>query len=89
MSPFIIDQNVLDGELSSKIYFFAYQDEGVLHYQYLNNPGDKLLLIDANHYHQIWDEFETFRAVILGKEKVDTVANLRSGASRFMKKRQR
>lgn len=89
MSPFIIDQNVLDGELSSRIYFFAYQDEGVLHYQYLNNPGDKLLLIDANHYHQIWDEFETFRAVILGKEKVDTVANLRSGASRFMKKRQR
>jgi class 3 adenylate cyclase len=88
LSPFIIDENALNGNLSSKIFLFIYHEDDAYHYQFMNNPADEPLKIDKGQYPKIKDQFDRFwtdtfdQEIMLGNK---TETNKRS--SRFSRKR--
>lgn len=67
LSPFIIDENALLREYNSKMYFFSHADEEGLHYYWIENEKDKLL-VSRYHYPQILQQFERARQQILGEK---------------------
>ncbi|MCB0629013.1 MAG: CHAT domain-containing protein [Saprospiraceae bacterium] len=67
LSPFIIDENALLREYNSKMYFFSYADEEGLHYYWMENEKDKLI-VSRHHYPQIFRQFERARQEILGEK---------------------
>lgn len=67
LSPFIIDENALLREYNSKMYFFSHLDAEGLHYYWIENESDTLL-VSAHRYPQVLQQFERARQQILGEE---------------------
>ena len=88
LTPFIIDENALNGNQSSKIYLFIYYMNDAYHYQFMNNPSDQPLVINKKFYPQIKNQFDRFWAKIFSQEP-DFVKQLEKdkGGSRFSRKR--
>lgn len=67
LSPFIIDENALLREYNSKMYFFSHVDADGLHYYWIENEKDTLLVSPQRHP-QILRQFERARQEILGEK---------------------
>lgn len=68
LSPFILDENALNREFNSKIYFFSHQTEEGLLYRWIEYDQDTLLINEKN-YPTIVRQFEKARQDILNEEK--------------------
>lgn len=78
LSPFILDENALTREYNSKIYFFSHRTEKGLHYQWIENEEDKMI-ISPNRYDYILQQFEQARRDILNEQVAETkVADMAS-----------
>lgn len=88
LTPFIIDENALNDNYSSKLFLFAYQEDGDYSYQFLNNLLDEPLVIDEENHALIKEQFDRFRADIFGQEYLPAAAIKKaSTGSRFSRKR--
>lgn len=88
LTPFIIDENALNSDYSSKLYLYAYEEEKSYHYQFLNNLLDKPMKVNANNYPNIKFQFDRFRAEIFGLTYKPVKQKPTSGGeSRFSRKR--
>ncbi len=73
LSPFILDENALTREYNSKIYFFSHRSEEGLHYHWIENDEDEMI-ISSNRYDYILQQFEQARRDILDEQAVETKA---------------
>jgi hypothetical protein len=90
LTPFIIDENALNNDYSSKLYLFNHQDGDNYYYKFLNNANDPPLVINEDNQPEIQVQFERFKAEIFGKafQPKEKAADAPSAkGSRFMKKR--
>lgn len=88
LSPFIIDENALNSEHSSKVFLFIYCDGENYYYQFLNNPTDKPLEISKNKHSRIKSQFDRFRREIFDhKNSTGKNDGKSKGGSRFIRKR--
>lgn len=89
LTPFIIDENALNSDYSSKIFLFVYQNEEAYYYQFLNNPIDNPLEVNKWRYPRVKDQFDRFRADIFAEElpPATRLSGKRSASSRFMRKK--
>ena len=88
LTPFLIDENALNSELSSKIYLFTYHADDSYYYQFLNNPVDRPLGVNQKRYPMIKNHFDRFKSDVFGiTVDADQAAKKRGGTSRFMRKR--
>lgn len=88
LTPFIIDENALNSDYSSKIFLFAYRVRDAYYYQFLNNPNDRPLIVNERRYPGIKNQFDRFQADIFGRESSsDGSGHKPSGGSRFLRKR--
>ena len=88
LSPFIIDQNALNKDYSSKLYLYAYEHGDAYYFEFLNNRLDKKLLVDSDQYDYIREEFIKFKATLLGVDyQPKTTKTIERPASRFMKRK--
>ncbi len=67
LSPFILDENALTREFNSKIYFFSHVSEAGLHYYWIENVKDTLLISDQQ-YAYVKLQFEKARQDILNEK---------------------
>jgi hypothetical protein len=67
LSPFILDENALNREFNSKIYFFSHQTTEGLVYKWIEYEEDTLLVHQKN-YPAIIRQFEKARQEILNEE---------------------
>ncbi|MCB0654601.1 MAG: hypothetical protein KDC57_00625 [Saprospiraceae bacterium] len=88
LSPFIIDQNALNKDYSSKLYLYAYEHGDAYYFEFLNNRLDKKLLVDSDQYDYIKEEFTKFKAILLGVDyQPKSPKTVERPASRFMKRK--
>ena len=88
LTPFIIDENALNGHLSSKIFQYVYYEDGNYHYQFMNNPSDKPLKVSRIQYPKIKSQFDRFWTETFNQEiKLDEQIKKSRGSSRFSRKR--
>ena len=88
LTPFILDENALNNDYSSKLYLFGYQDREHYYYQFLNNHDDPPLVVGEENHPEIQIQFDRFKAEIFGQAyqpKEQKVAPTQG--SRFMRKR--
>ena len=87
LTPFLIDENALNSDYSSKLYLYAFQQTGGCYYQFLNNYQDPFLRIDQEHYPDIREQFDRFKADIFGTTYQPGHGQpVLAGASRFARK---
>lgn len=90
LSPFIIDENAINKEYSSKLYIYTYQGDEGYYYQFLNNVKDEKLHANNTNYPKLYEEFEKFKADIFGSTyvpRLSPVAPTSGKTSRFLKNR--
>ena len=88
LTPFIIDENALNSDYSSKLFMYIFQTEENYYYQFLNNPKDPPLQVSPDNYRNVKEQFDRFKAEIFGKEYTPKVTKKRVvGGSRFSRKR--
>lgn len=88
LTPFIIDENALNNDYSSKLYLYAFQSDNSYSYQFLNNLRDEPLIVDAGNYASVKQQFDRFKAKIFGQDyKLEKKEVSRPGGSRFSRKR--
>ena len=88
LSPFIIDENALIGNLSSKIFLFIYLGDDAYYYQFMNNPTDEPLKIDKRKYPKIKNQFDRFWTETFDNEiQLGNKTDINKGSSRFSRKR--
>lgn len=88
LTPFVIDENALSSNHSSKLFLFAYQSEKGYCYQFLNNLHDSPLEVLDENYPNVKNQFDRFQAEIFGEEYISTVEEeVSTGKSRFSRKR--
>ncbi|MCB0629621.1 MAG: CHAT domain-containing protein [Lewinella sp.] len=87
LTPFIIDENALNNNYSSKLFLFAYQGETDYSYLFLNNLDDDPLVVDEENHLLIKEQFDRFRSDIFGLEYQPTPKTPKIGGSRFSRKR--
>lgn len=73
LSPFMLDENALIREYNSKMYSFSHRTEKGLHYEWIENESDTLL-ISAGNYTQILQQFERARQDIFREERKSIIA---------------
>lgn len=66
LSPFVLDENALTREFNSKIYFFSHASAEGLHYYWIENEADTLLITEENHP-QILKQFDKAKKDILNE----------------------
>lgn len=66
LTPFIIDENALNNDYSSKLYLFNHQEGDNYFYKFLNNVNDPPLVIHEENLPEIQAQFERFKAEIFG-----------------------
>lgn len=88
LTPFIIDENALNNDFSSKLYLFSFHGENKYYYHFLNNLLDEPLIVDENSYPEIKEQVDRFKAEIFGKTyvKPEKKTLKRRGKSRFSRK---
>lgn len=69
LSPFVLDENALIREFNYKIYFFSYQSEAGLHYTWVENDQDTLVITDSQ-FQYVKHQFEKAREDILEEKPV-------------------
>lgn len=88
LTPFVIDENALNSDYSSKLYFFAFQGKSDYSYQFLNNLKDAPLVIDDDNHYGVKAQFDRFRAEIFGQEYLPIKQKkVKILGSRFARKR--
>lgn len=88
LTPFIIDENALNNDYSSKLYLYAFQAENGYSYQFLNNLRDEPLIVNAGNYASVKQQFDRFKAKIFGQEyALEKKEVSKPGGSRFSRKR--
>ncbi|MFK7950097.1 MAG: hypothetical protein AB8G11_21075, partial [Saprospiraceae bacterium] len=65
LSPFVLDENALTREYNSKVYFFAYASDKGLHYYWIENEEDTIVIKD--NYDYIVSQFDRAKQVILNE----------------------
>ncbi len=68
LSPFILDENALNREFNSKLYFFSHQTKEGFVYKWIEYDQDTLIVNHQNHP-TIMRQFEKARQEILNEEK--------------------
>lgn len=68
LTPFIIDENALTSDYSTKLFLYLYQDHENYYYQFLNNCKDPPIVVNEEHFSDIKQQFDRFKAEIFGKE---------------------
>lgn len=63
LSPFVLDENALVREYNSKVYFFSHLSEKGLHYYWIENEQDTIVI--NNNYDYIFEQFNRAKQVIL------------------------
>lgn len=91
LTPFIIDENALNNDYSTKLFLFAYPQKGAYKYQFLNNLKDEPLIVNEENYKDIKMQFDRFRSEIFGQTYQEAAKEApvkkRLGGSRFSRKR--
>lgn len=89
LTPFVIDENALNNDYSSKIFLFAFHGKDGYYFQFLNNLQDEPLLVDQANYADIKMQFDRFKTEIFGQKFEEPVrkAPPQIGGSRFSRKR--
>jgi class 3 adenylate cyclase len=88
LTPFIIDENAINGHLSSKIFQYIYYENNRYHYQFMNNPSDKPLEVSSSKYPKIKKQFDRFWSETFNQEiKSGNQIKKNRGGSRFSRKR--
>jgi hypothetical protein len=67
LSPFLIDENALQREFNSKVYFFSHCSEEGLHYYLLENNTDTMT-ISTENFPYILRQFQDARRRLLNEE---------------------
>lgn len=70
LSPFVLDENALLREYNSKIFFFHHRTETELHYHWIENETNTLV-IDRDHHGYVLEQFEKARRDILNEAAVE------------------
>ena len=88
LTPFIIDENALKSNFSSKLFLYACQEKDTYYFQFLNNLLDKPMAVSEDHYANIKHQLERFKAEIFGRKyQPQKKRKAPGGTSRFSKKR--
>ena len=90
LSPFIIDENALNSDYSTKLFLFSFENGGEYNYQFLNNLRDEPLIINQENHPSVKFQFDRFRSEIFGKDYEKPLSGSPPSTdtgSRFFKKR--
>lgn len=68
LSPFVVDENALNRTDNFKLFFFSHTSEAGLHYYWIENEEDTLIISD-NKFKDIKDQFERARQDILNEKQ--------------------
>lgn len=62
LSPFVIDENALTGNRSSKLFFYSFQDasDRNYYYKFIDNQEEQLIVSDEKYF-QVKEQFEEFK----------------------------
>lgn len=92
LTPFVIDENALNSDYSTKLYLYAYQDGEDYCFEFLNNSKDPPLHINREIYPDIKEQFEKFKAEIFNQEyqpAKQEEKQSRVGGGRFLSKKKK
>jgi hypothetical protein len=66
LSPFVVDQNALTGDLNSKLFFYSHRDPASGYcFRFVDNADDSLVISDEN-YPDLKQQFEEFAQAVGG-----------------------
>lgn len=71
LSPFVLDENALIREYNSKIFFFSHNTPEGLHYLWIENPADHLM-INEQYFGYIRRQFDRARQDLLNEQMKTT-----------------